>query len=211
MAVTSKIVLSRSAFLISLPGPFHPSCLSCLCSILSLLDQVTCLPDEEVRGRGVRSYSGSLPRPRTSGGRQVLLQNTNHKGPTSPTSNAGQEEHARGQASQCKVNCQHLCHQHLSSHTLRNLKNIRIHEIWTMSQVLDCQVGTSESKIWKAVLNHSLGRSQEPSNYLLSSAFNHSRSWTSLGSSRNTMDDDLILAVGSRGRGKGEFTNPQVC
>ena len=24
------------------------------------------------------------------------------------------------------------------------------------------------------------------------------------------MDDDLILAVGSRGRGKGEFTNPQV-
>ena len=24
------------------------------------------------------------------------------------------------------------------------------------------------------------------------------------------MDDDLILAVGIRGRGKGEFTNPQV-
>ena len=24
------------------------------------------------------------------------------------------------------------------------------------------------------------------------------------------MDDDLILAVGNRGRGKGEFTNPQV-
>ena len=24
------------------------------------------------------------------------------------------------------------------------------------------------------------------------------------------MDDDLICAVGSRGRGKGEFTNPQV-
>jgi len=35
------------------------------------------------------------------------------------------------------------------------------------------------------------------------------RSWNSLGSSRNTMDDDLILAVGTRGRGKGEFTNPQ--
>jgi len=34
-------------------------------------------------------------------------------------------------------------------------------------------------------------------------------SWNSLGSSRNAMDDDLILAVGSRGRGKGEFTNPQ--
>ena len=31
---------------------------------------MTCLPDEEVR-RGVRSYSGSLPRPRTSGARQV--------------------------------------------------------------------------------------------------------------------------------------------
>ena len=23
------------------------------------------------------------------------------------------------------------------------------------------------------------------------------------------MDDDLIIAIGSRGRGKGEFTNPQ--
>ena len=34
-------------------------------------------------------------------------------------------------------------------------------------------------------------------------------SWNSLGSTRNIIDDDLILAVGSRGRGKGEFTNPQ--
>jgi len=34
-------------------------------------------------------------------------------------------------------------------------------------------------------------------------------SWNSLGSSRNAMDDDLIIAIGSRGRGKGEFTNPQ--
>ena len=34
-------------------------------------------------------------------------------------------------------------------------------------------------------------------------------SWNSLGSSRNAMDDDLVMAVGSRGRGKGEFTNPQ--
>ena len=33
---------------------------------------MTCLPDEEVR-RGVRSYSGSLPRPRTSGARQVRV------------------------------------------------------------------------------------------------------------------------------------------
>ena len=30
------------------------------------------MPDEEVR-RGVRSYSGSLPRPRTSGARQVRV------------------------------------------------------------------------------------------------------------------------------------------
>ena len=37
-------------------------------------------------------------------------------------------------------------------------------------------------------------------------------SWNSMGSSRNLMDDDLIMAVGNRGRGKGEFTNPQgVC
>ena len=35
---------------------------------------MTCLPDEEVR-RGVRSYSGSLPRPRTSGARQVRVDN----------------------------------------------------------------------------------------------------------------------------------------
>ena len=34
-------------------------------------------------------------------------------------------------------------------------------------------------------------------------------SWNSLGSTRNIIDDDLILSVGSRGRGKGEFTNPQ--
>ena len=34
-------------------------------------------------------------------------------------------------------------------------------------------------------------------------------SWNSMGSSRNLMDDDLIMAVGNRGRGKGEFTNPQ--
>jgi hypothetical protein len=34
-------------------------------------------------------------------------------------------------------------------------------------------------------------------------------SWNSLGSSRNAMDDDMIIAIGSRGRGKGEFTNPQ--
>ena len=34
-------------------------------------------------------------------------------------------------------------------------------------------------------------------------------SWNSLGSSRNAMDDDLIIAIGSRGRGRGEFTNPQ--
>ena len=44
----------------------------------------------------------------------------------------------------------------------------------------------------------------------MSSVLTDCRSWTSLGSSRNTMDDDLILAVGNRGRGKGEFTNPQV-
>ena len=35
-------------------------------------------------------------------------------------------------------------------------------------------------------------------------------SWNSLGSSRNIMDDDLVMAIGNRGRGKGEFTNPQV-
>jgi len=35
-------------------------------------------------------------------------------------------------------------------------------------------------------------------------------SWNSFGSSpRNTVDDDLILVIGARGRGKGEFTNPQ--
>ena len=34
-------------------------------------------------------------------------------------------------------------------------------------------------------------------------------SWNSLGSSRNAMDDDLVMAIGGRGRGKGEFTNPQ--
>ena len=33
-------------------------------------------------------------------------------------------------------------------------------------------------------------------------------SWASLGS-RTAADEDLILAVGSRGRGRGEFTNPQ--
>ena len=57
MAVTSKIVLSRYQ-----SEPFDGHCIQ---------NQVTCLPDEEVR-RGVRSYSGSLPRPRTSGGRQVI-------------------------------------------------------------------------------------------------------------------------------------------
>jgi len=87
------------------------------CDVQDSPFQVTCLPDEEVR-RGVRSYSGSLPRPRTSAGRQ--------------------------------------------------------------------------------------GRRSTPGGRPVSA-----RSWTSLGSSRNTMDDDLILAVGSRGRGKGEFTNPQ--
>ena len=38
---------------------------------------MTCLPDEEVR-RGVRSYSGSLPRPRTSGARQVRVDGDDH-------------------------------------------------------------------------------------------------------------------------------------
>ena len=34
-------------------------------------------------------------------------------------------------------------------------------------------------------------------------------SWNSIGSGKNPVDDDLILVIGSRGRGKGEFTNPQ--
>ena len=34
-------------------------------------------------------------------------------------------------------------------------------------------------------------------------------SWSSAGSGRNAVDDDLVLVIGSRGRGKGEFTNPQ--
>ena len=34
-------------------------------------------------------------------------------------------------------------------------------------------------------------------------------SWNSFGSGKNPVDDDLILVIGSRGRGKGEFTNPQ--
>jgi len=34
-------------------------------------------------------------------------------------------------------------------------------------------------------------------------------SWNSSGSGKNPVDDDLILVIGSRGRGKGEFTNPQ--
>ena len=63
MAVTSKIVLSRYQ---SVPFDGY-----------STQIQVTCLPDEEVR-RGVRSYSGSLPRPRTSAGRQVRRADTNH-------------------------------------------------------------------------------------------------------------------------------------
>lgn len=36
-----------------------------------------------------------------------------------------------------------------------------------------------------------------------------SRSWTSLGSRGGPVEDDLILSVGTRGRGKGEFANPQ--
>ena len=132
--------------------------------ILSLL-QVTCLPDEEVR-RGVRSYSGSLPRPRTSAGRQVRRADTSHVTHPAPSSNTGQEEHTRGQTSQCKVNFQHIYHP-------MSKEKIHIH-------------------------------------LFMSSVLTNCRSWTSLGSSRNTMDDDLILAVGSRGRGKGEFTNPQV-
>ena len=83
----------------------------------AILAQVTCLPDADLRF-GVRSYSGSLPRPRAQGVRQ--------------------------------------------------------------------------------------NRRSTPGGRPVSA-----RSWTSLGSSRNTMDDDLILAVGNRGRGKGEFTNPQ--
>jgi hypothetical protein len=35
------------------------------------------------------------------------------------------------------------------------------------------------------------------------------RSWTSLGSRGGPVEDDLILSVGTRGRGKGEFANPQ--
>ena len=37
----------------------------------------------------------------------------------------------------------------------------------------------------------------------------YSRSWTSLGSRGGPVEDDLILTVGTRGRGKGEFANPQ--
>ena len=34
-------------------------------------------------------------------------------------------------------------------------------------------------------------------------------SWGSAGSGQNPVDDDLILVIGSRGRNKGEFSNPQ--
>ena len=35
------------------------------------------------------------------------------------------------------------------------------------------------------------------------------RSWTSLGSRGGPVEDDLILSVGTRGRAKGGFANPQ--
>ena len=159
MAVTSKIVLSRYQ-----SEPFDGHCIQ---------NQVTCLPDEEVR-RGVRSYSGSLPRPRTSAGRQVRRVDTSLVTHPSPSSNTGQEEHTGGQTSQCKVYFQHIYHPIYRPMSWATSKE-KIHIHLFMSSVLTA-----------------------------------CRSWTSLGSSRNTMDDDLILAVGSRGRGKGEFTNPQV-
>ena len=61
--------IQDSPFLVRL---YHQSKLFACKPLWNYCDcQVTCLPDEEVR-RGVRSYSGSLPRPRTSAGRQVL-------------------------------------------------------------------------------------------------------------------------------------------
>ena len=124
--------------------------------ILSLL-QVTCLPDEEVR-RGVRSYSGSLPRPRTSGGRQVrgqliksyhspVMQRNHHiKAFIFLLCRAGGARQGAGQSVQGKSPLSTSLSPPLY-HILQWETSRNSHELLTLSQVREGQVGTLKSQI----------------------------------------------------------------